>query len=187
MRALSCACVLLAVGTVVASRTDYLSVKRKFDQIERKQVRSGTRVPITAGELNAYVQTELPRYAPQGFRNPTVELQGGNTATGRALIDFVRLRSAQGKPPNWLLRQLLEGEHEVAVTAAVRSANGSAVVDVKRVEVAGVPISGAALDFLIRNYLIPNYPNAAIGRPIQLGYRINRLEVHPGVAYVVMQ
>jgi hypothetical protein len=178
---------LIAAGAMPASRTDYLNVKRKFASIEKSQVKAGSRVAISSQELNAYVQTELPRVAPAGIRQPSVELHGNNTATGRAMIDFVKLRSAQGKPPGFILRNLLQGEHDVAVTTKVRSSNGTATVDIQRVEIEGIPISGGALDFLIQNYLIPNYPDAKVGKPIDLKYRMERLEVQPGVAYVVMK
>jgi hypothetical protein len=179
--------VLAATSVMVGSRSDYQSVQRKFQQIEKQQTRPGSRIPITARELNAYVQTELPKVAPPGVRKPSVELLGDNRASGRALVDFVRLRSAQGKPPNWLVRKLLEGEHDVRVTTRVRSGGGKAVVDIEQVEVAGLPISGGALDFLIQNYLVPNYPDAKIGRPFDLKYGMDRIEVTPGTAYVVMQ
>jgi hypothetical protein len=58
-------------------------------------------------------------------------------------------------------------------------------VDLQRVEVSGVPISGAALDFLVDNYLIPNYPDAKIGRPFTLPKRVDRIEVTSGIAYVI--
>ena len=70
------------------------------------------------------LQTELPMVAPTGIRDPQVELLGDNIATGRALIDFVKLRSAQGKATSWMMRKLLEGEREVAVTTRVRRAEG---------------------------------------------------------------
>jgi hypothetical protein len=178
---------ILAASVLIASRTDYLNVQRKFQQIEKHQVKSGSRIAITAQELNAYVQAELPKVAPAGVRQPSVQLIGNNAASGAALIDFVKLRSAQGKPPNWLVRQLLQGEHEVRVTTRVRSGGGKAVVDIDRVEIAGVPISGGALDFLIQNYLMPNYPEAKIGRPFDLKYGMDRIEVTPGTAYVVMR
>jgi hypothetical protein len=188
MRGVVLASVLaVAAATASVSRTDYLSLVRKFDSIEQKKVRAGSRIAISSQELNAYVATELPKVAPPGIRRPVVELNGNNTATGRALIDFVKLRSAQGKPPGWVLRRLLEGEHEVAVTTRVRSGGGTATVDIQRVEVAGIPVSGAALDFLIRNYLRPNYPKAKIGEPFNLGYGLDRIEVARGTAWVVMQ
>jgi hypothetical protein len=178
---------ILGTSLLVGSRTEYLNVQRKFQQIEKQQVKRGSRVPITAQELNAYVQTELPKVAPDGIRRPTVELLGNNRAAGKALIDFVKLRSAQGKPPGFLLRTLLEGEHEVRVTTSVRSSGGTATVNLEKVEVAGLPISGGALDFLIQNYLMPNYPDAKIGKPFELKYGMERIEVTPGTAYVVMR
>ncbi len=185
MRGLLFALTLLSAGASIASRADYLSVQRKFQQIDKRQMSPGTKVKISSDEINAYVQTELPKVAPPGIRRPVVKLDGENTATGSALIDFVKLRSAQGKPPSWLLRTLLQGEHEVEVTTRARSGNGSATVDLERVEIAGVPITGAALDFIVRNYLQANYPNAKIGRPFALAKGVDRIEVHPGVTYVV--
>ena len=187
MRGIAAILVLLAAGSVADTRTDYVSVKRKFREIETRQAKPGSRIPISSQELNAYVETELPLVAPQGVRKPHVDLHGNNTATGSALVDFIQLRSAQGKPTSWLLRRLLEGEKEVKVTTHVTSGNGTATVDVQRVEVGGLQIQGAALDFLINNYLIPNYPEAKIGRPFKLHERVDHLEVAPGVAYVTLK
>jgi hypothetical protein len=178
---------LAAAGTVGASRGDYLNAKRKFQSIENRQAKPGSRIALSAQELNAYVQTELPEVAPAGIRKPHVELNGSNTATGSALIDFVKLRSAQGKSTNWLLRRMLEGEHEVKVTTRIKSGDGRATVDLERVEIGGMPISGGALDFIIQNYLIPNYPAAKIGRPFNLHERVDHIEVASGVAYVVLK
>jgi hypothetical protein len=47
-------------------------------------------------------------------------------------------------------------------------------------------ISGGALDFLIRNFLLPYYPDAKVGVPFELGHRIERLEVEPtGVGVLI--
>jgi hypothetical protein len=187
MRDLTVALALLVAGSLGATRTDYLTVKQKFQQIERKQAKPGTRIPISSQELNAYVENELPLVAPKGIRKPRVDLQGNDTATGSALIDFVKLRSAQGKSTNWLLRKMLEGEREVKVTTRVTSGGGIATVDLERVEIGGLPIQGAALDFIIKNYLIPNYPNAKIGRPFKLHKQVDRIDVEPGMAYVTLK
>ena len=183
---------LLAVAIFVsaltfAARTDYLNAKHKFELIEKQQIKPGARVPLSASELNAYVAAELPQVAPAGIRNPSVELLGNNVASGRALINFLKIQNARGKPPTWIMRTLLDGEHDVAVTARVDSGGGKATVYLQRVEISGIPIEGGALDYLIRDYLLPNYPNAKINQPFDLKYRMDRVEVSPGVAYVVMQ
>jgi len=43
-----------------------------------------------------------------------------------------------------------------------------------------VAIDGKTLQFLIDNVLLPLYPDTAIGRPFDLGHRIERLDVQPG-------
>ena len=177
----------VAAMLLTAQSAHYTSVKQKFGQIQKKQVKSGQRISLTAAELNAYVQTELPKVAPPGVRRPSVRLLGENRASGEALIDFVRLRTSQGKPPNWLLRKLLEGEHPVSVTARVQSGGGSATVHLEEVQISGLPISGGALDWIVQNYLIPHYPDAKIGRPFALRHGIDRIEVKPGAASVVMR
>jgi hypothetical protein len=187
MRGIAIAALALvsAGGFAAVSRSDYLSAKKKFQAIDKNTVKPGTRVTLTSPELNAYVQTELPNVAPKGIRNPQVQLQGDNTATGKALIDFVKLRSTGGKSSGWLFRQLFSGEREIAVTTQIESGGGKATVHLKRVEVSGIPIEGAALDFLVNNYLVPNYPNAKIGKPFALHKRVDRIEVTPSAAHVV--
>jgi hypothetical protein len=171
----------------VASRSDYVSFQRKVQQIEKKQVKPGSRVSFTAREVNSYLEEDLMKLAPPGFRRPAAQLQGNNTASGTALIDFVKLRSARGQAPSWIVRKLLEGEHEVTVTAKLVSGGGKMTINLQSVEIAGIPISGGVLDFLIRNYLVPNYPDAKVGKPFELKYGIDRIDVQPGVAHVVMR
>jgi hypothetical protein len=176
---------LSLAGFAGVSQKDYLSAKRKFQAIDKHPPKPGSRVTITSAEINAYLQAELPKVAPPGIREPKVEMLDNNTATGRATIDFLKLRSAQGKSTSWMMRKLFEGEREVAVTARIQSGNGQGTVDLERVEVSGITIEGAALDFLIDNYLKPNYPDAKIGRPFALHKHVDRIEVARGVAYVI--
>lgn len=106
--------------------------------------------------------------------------------TGTALIDFGQVRRAQGHPPGWLMSKLLDGERPVSVTARIVSAHGQATVDVQRVEISGLEIDGKTLDFLIHNFLLAMYPDAAVGWPFELGHRIDRLDVQPaGVGVVI--
>jgi hypothetical protein len=168
-----------------APSPDYLSVKRKFDLIESEKLRPGSRVILTSGELNAYVATTVTEYAPQGIRNPHVRLGDGN-ATGTALIDFLKLRQAEGKSPGWVMSKLLAGERPVSVTVRIQSGSGSARVDVERVEISGVAIDGKTLDFLIQNFLIPQFPEAQVSKPFKLAHRMDRLEVKPAAVTVVL-
>ena len=180
-RVFGCIPLLLVSGAIGAAVDDYTSVKRKFSDIETGRLSPGARVVMTPRELDAYVARE----APAGVRNPRVELQAG-VAKGSALIDFGKVRRAQGHRPGWLMSKLLEGERPVSVTARIRSGNGQATVDVQRVEISGIQIDGGTLDFLIQNFLLAMYPDAAVGRPFELGHRIDRLDVQPGSVNVVI-
>jgi hypothetical protein len=166
---------LLGLVIVTGAPNDYLSAQRKFDEISSDRLRPGTRVILSLGELNAWVAQE----APSGVRNTRLAVTGPGTAQGSALIDFARLERSQGREPGWLMSKLLEGEHPVSVTARIRSGGGEATVDVDRVEIGGVQIDGKTLQFLIENFLLPMYPDAAIGRSFEMGHRIERLDIQP--------
>jgi hypothetical protein len=59
-------------------------------------------------------------------------------------------------------------------------------VDVERAEISGLEIDGKTLDLLIQHVLLPLYPNAAVGRPFELGHNIERLDVRPAAVGVVI-
>jgi hypothetical protein len=176
------ACLILLVSGAAAFDS-YQSAKQKIDLIEAERLRHGARVTLTYPELEAWALRE----APEGVRNLHIQVDAQGNATGSALVDFAKVRRAQGNPPGWFMSKLLEGERPLSVTARVRSAGGSATVDVQRVEISGVVIDGSTLDFLIQNILLPLYPTAAIGKPFELGHRIDRFDIAPASVAVVIR
>jgi hypothetical protein len=176
------ACLVLSVVVLGAASGDLSSAREKIGRIESDKLRAGTRVDFTASELLAWVTPELPN----GVRNARLEFPSGGVVKGSALVDFAKVRRAQGYEPGWLMTQLLQGERPVSVTARIRTGSGQATVDVERVTVSSLEIDGATLDFLIQNFLLPAYPDAAVGRPFEMGYRIEKLDVQPhGVGVVI--
>jgi len=173
---------VVVVAVAAATANDYVSARQKVDLIEGDRLKPGSRVELTPQELNAYAAHEVPA----GVRNPRLQVTAPGLATGSALVDFGKVRRAQGHPPGWLMSMLLDGERPVSVTARIRSANGSATVDVERVQISGLQIDGGTLDFLIQNILLPMYPDAAVGRPFALGHRIEKLDVQPRAVGVVI-
>jgi hypothetical protein len=178
------AALLCALALFVSAATVTESANRKFASIESSRLPAGTRVDLSIHELNAWANQKAHIYAPGGARNLRLELRDGE-ATGYALIDFVKLRQAtSGEEPGWFMRNMFSGERPVMVKARFQSRNRRARVDVLRVEVSGVPIQGSALDFLIRNWLRPTFPNAHVNEWFNLGLRIDRFTVKPGGASV---
>lgn len=176
---------LLAAPLLPSASSDYEAAAHKVFLIEHHRLRPGSRVELTAPELNAYARQEIADVAPAGIRNARLEL-GTGTATGSALVDFGKLRRAEGKPPTWIMSHLLDGERPVTVTARIRSSGGTATVDVERVEISGITVEGRLLDYLIGNYLMPAYPNAKVGQPFALGHGIERLDVQPSAVAVLI-
>ena len=176
----------LAACLLAGAEADYWSAKRKIELIQSDQVAAGAHVTLRAGELEAYAKREIRSVAPEGVREPRLEL-GNGEAKGFAYIDFPKLRRALGHPMGWLMARLLAGERPVRVKARIRSGGGRATVDLERVEISGLTVSGAALDFLIRNFVLPYYPEAKIGQPFELAHRIERLEVRPSEVRVLIK
>jgi hypothetical protein len=172
----------LPAALALAAVSDYDSAKRKIDSIDGNRLRAGSRVDLTPRELNAYAEHELPA----GVRNPQLQVTAPEIATGSALVDFGKLQRSLGYQPGWLLSKLLDGERPVSVTARIRSSGGHATVEVQSVQISGLRIDGATLDFLIRNVLVPLYPDAVVDQPFELGHRIEKLDVQPrGVGVVI--
>jgi hypothetical protein len=84
------------------------------------------------------------------------------------------------------MSKLLDGDRTVSVTAHIHSAGGRATVDIQRVEISGIAVDGRTLDFLIQNILLPLYPDAVVGRPFELGHRIEKVDVGPAAVDVLI-
>ncbi len=170
---------MLAAISLMAGTPAYDSARRKLDAIEDDRAPARAVYTFTKAEIEAWAAVEIPETVPEGFRNARVEL-GDNVATGRALIDFMRLRHAKGAPKNWFLDKLLEGERPVAVTVEVRAANGSCTVFLRRLEISGVAANGSVLDFLVKNFFLTLFPDAKINEPFKMEHRVDSIAVRPG-------
>jgi hypothetical protein len=171
------------VSAATAPQTAYHSAQRKLDLIQNDRAPAGAVYAFTAAEVEAWATVEVPKEVPEGFRDPRAELHSG-TATGRALIDFMRLRHAKGAPKNWFIDRLLQGERPVAATIEIQSSNGMCTVFLRRLEISGVAATGSVLDFLINTFFLTLYPDAKIGTPFKLEHRVDSITVRPDAVYV---
>ena len=172
----------------VVSAADPLvqNVTRKLDIIQSDKAKPGSVFVFTAAELNAWARAKAPTVVPEGLREPRLEL-GNGRATGYALVDFLKLRHSAGVETNWLISKLIQGEKRVMVVASIQSANGRATVHLERVEIAGLAVTGATLDFLIETFFRPIYPDAKIDQPFELSDRVDRITVTPAEARVYIK
>jgi hypothetical protein len=178
----------LAITLIVAAAVDpaAANVTRKLEIIQSGKAKPGSVFVFTSAELNAWVRVKAPMVVPEGLREPRLEL-GNGTATGYAVVDFLKLRYASGVETNWLISKLIQGEKRVMATASIQSANGRATVHLVRVEIGGLAVSGATLDFLIDTFFRPLYPDAKIDEPFELSDRVERIEVTPAEARVYIK
>jgi hypothetical protein len=169
---------LLTLAAATATSTADIA-HRKFARIETGKLPAGTRIDLSAAELDAWAADAARLYAPGAARNIRLQLRDG-AATGSMLVDFLKLRrAATGEEPGWLMKNLFAGERQVTVTGRFESRNRHARVDVDRVEVSGVPIEGATLNFLIDNFLRPTFPDVKVDQWFALGFRMDRFTVSP--------
>lgn len=162
------------------------SVSRRLDLIESGKAKPGSVFRFTQAELNAWVRVKATAIVPEGFRQPRLVL-GNGEASASALIDFLKVRHASGVETNWLVAKLIQGEKLVRVRAGVQSARGKATVHLLSVEIGGLAVTGAPLDFMVQNFLLPFYPNAKIDVPFELADKVDRIEVTPAEARVYMR
>jgi hypothetical protein len=175
-----------ALAIAAASSPQVERVSHKLDLIENHKVRPGSVIVFPAADLNGWGRAKALEVAPEGLREPRLEL-GNGTATAYALVDFLKLRHAAGIETSWLVAKLIEGEKPVKVTAAIESSKGRATVHLTLVEVGGLAVSGAPLDFLIQTFFMPLYPDAQIDKPFALADGVERIEVTPAEARVYMK
>jgi len=178
---ISLSCALLAAADPMA-----ISVSRKLDLIQSGQAKPGSVFRFTEAELNAWVRAKAPTIIHDGFRQPQLVL-GNSEASASALIDFLKVRDATGIQTNFLVAKLIKGEKLVTTRASIQSAHGQATVHLVRVEIGGLAVTGAPLDFLVQNFLLPFYPDAQIDEAFELADHVDRIEVTPAAALVYMR
>lgn len=172
----------MAVITATPALDPANAVRAKLRLIQSGKARAGSALTFTSGELNAYARSEVP----EGVRQTRLELANGS-ASGYALIDFLKVQRGGGGKTPWLIERIIEGERPVRVDAKLQSAGGKATVFLQRVEISGLAVSGPTLDFLIENFFTPLYPNARINQPFELNDRVDHIEVNREMARVVMR
>jgi hypothetical protein len=178
--------IIATVGFLVSftgAQSAFSSARDKFERIETEQLPPGSSVNLTEEELTEYAREQAEVVAPGAVREARLRIVPAG-AEAWANINLLRVRQAQGKDTNWLLEKMLEGERPVHVRVRMQSSGGKARVDVERVEISGIAMEGSTLDFVIDRFVIPNFPDAKVGRWFKLDHGIDRIDLTPGKATV---
>ena len=157
----------------------------KLDSIDSGRARPGSVVEFTQAEWNAWAQVRVPQLV-EGVRNPRIEL-GTGTAAGSAIVDFLKMRQAEGIATNPVLAKLIDGERPVKVSVRVESGGGRCTIHLLRVEISGIAASGVVLDLLVSTFFQPLFPDAKIDQPFELGDNIDRIEIRPAGVRVMIK
>jgi hypothetical protein len=171
---------------VYAADPLYDSAQRKLDALDAHGVPRGGSVKFTPEEINAWARVKVPEIVPEGMRNQRVEL-GNGTATGYALADFLKMRQAKGQATNWLFAKLIEGERPLVVSVRLESGGGRCIVHLTRVEISHAVANATVLDFLIKTFFMPLYPDARINEAFDLTDDIDRIDVRPSGVIVTIK
>jgi hypothetical protein len=174
----SIAALAIFVFTAHAADPLYESTQHKLDAIQNRKIPRGSAVKFTAAEINAWARVKVPEVVPEGIRDERVEF-GEGTATGYAIADFLKMRQAKGKETNWLMARLLEGERPLAVTVRLDSGGGRCVVHLVQVQIGDAVATGTVLDFLIKTFFLPLYPDAKIDQPFDLDFDMDSIDIKP--------
>jgi hypothetical protein len=176
----------VAILSLPAADPLYERAQHKLDSIEMRQVRRGARISFTPQEINAWARVKVPETVPEGITDERVEL-GNGTAIGYATVDFLKMRQGKGKTTNWLFSRLLEGERPLAVSVRLESAGGGCTVYLTRVELSGAVANATVLDFLIKTFFMPLYPDAKINEPFDLDYDMESIDIRPSAVVVTIK
>ncbi|MGH9613756.1 MAG: hypothetical protein ACRD4P_11810, partial [Bryobacteraceae bacterium] len=95
-------------------------VKHKIQLIDSGHARRGSTIVFPQNELNDFARWRLPQLVPQGARAPSLEI-GKGTATGHLLVDFLKMRKADGADTPWLISKMIEGERPLTVQTRIES------------------------------------------------------------------
>jgi hypothetical protein len=177
---------LLALTLLFAGDQYFQSAEAKLDTIQDGKAKRGAVIVFSLQEINSWARYKVPEIVPQGIRNQKVTL-ANDSGTAYALMDFLKMRHAEGKATGWFMTRLIEGERPVTIAIHMESGGGYAKVDLTRVEISNAVASGTVLDFLIKTFFLPLYPTAHINEKFEIGYNIDRIDIRSTGVRVTMK
>ncbi len=141
---------------------------------------------LSEDEINSYFQYKLGTRTPKGVSEIQLDLHP-DRPSGAAMVDFEQVKAASKKPVNPLLDHLLTGRKPISVAGRFTSSGGSGLFHLEQVSIGGLTLKGYLLDLVVRSFVLPRYPQVAIGRPFELPANIEQITVEEGRARIVQR
>jgi hypothetical protein len=168
-----------AVGEAAATR-----MQQKMDQILANSTKPvgqrGPAVTLTEEEINSYFALRMAGRVPKGVSGIRVEIHP-DRSNGYATVDFDEYKAAAKRPMNPMLDFFLKGRRAVAATGTVDSlGGGQARYRLDSVSLDDLTVKGALLQYLIRWFVLPRYPKAAMDQPFELPAGVQRVDIQEG-------
>jgi hypothetical protein len=148
------------------------SAEKKFRHIERNgklQNPDQTPTVLTEEEVNAYFaagKVELP----DGVKSVRFRSRPG-MIDALARVDFDQITASRRSANPLLL--LFTGTHNVRVLARAAGAGGIGEVHVQAVEIDGVGVPRAALEFFLERYVTPRHPQVRMDTRFKLPHKLD--------------
>jgi len=169
--------VLAIPGAILAADPLFESAWNKLERIESGQAKRGSVIVFTPAEITAWARGRVPQLL-EGIREPHVQL-GMGAATGSARVDFLKMRQGEGLGTNPVIAKLIEGERPLKVSVRLDSSDGHATAYLTGVELSGITVPRPVLDFLVKDFFLPLFPDARINQPFELRDNIDRIDIRP--------
>jgi hypothetical protein len=176
---------LMLAATVGAADPALQSARAKIEKLTNNKMKPGESVTFSLAETQAWAAAIVAEEVPQGIRDLKIEL-GEDTASSSAIVDLLKVQQSRGKPVGWAVT-MFQGEHPLKISVRVNSGGGKITVNLTRLELSGVIVEGTPLDFLIKNFFLPLYPDAKIGQPVDFDYNVDHIQIRPDGLQIVIK
>lgn len=172
---------LLTAPWAMAADAEAELARVKLAMIQDDKAPRGAVLTFTPSELNSYIRAELAEESDVGIREPKLEL-GDGTVSFEGLADFRKIAKSNG-----MFAALLEGERKVKIVAAPASSAGNVSVNLKLVEISGIPLTGMLLNLAADLVISRVFDDVLLDRPFAMKHNIDHAAITPSLLRVFIK
>lgn len=175
---------LATMLSAAVSEPAAVRMQQKMDRIlansSRPVGQRGPAVTFSEDEINSYFALRMGDRIPKGVSNIRLDIHP-EKSTGQLVVDFDEYKAAAKRPMNPILDLFVRGRRAVTVVGTVEGlGDGQARYHLDSVSLDDFTVKGGLLEYLIRWFVVPRYPRAAMDQPFALPANIQRIEIQEG-------